>query len=57
MPASKLAIIFGNSIAGHSSPILNDFEKKCEFNTQQMIVENLFKIPSSFYMSFVEIDF
>ena len=54
MPSSNLARVFGPSIVGNSSPQLQPAEIINELKIQHSIVENLIKISSSFYMSFVE---
>ena len=54
MPASNLARVFGPSIVGNSSPQLQPAEIINEIKIQHSIVENLIKISSSFYSSFVD---
>lgn len=54
MPSSNLARVFGPSVVGNSSPQMAPAEIINELKVQHSIVENLIKIPSSFYMSFVD---
>ncbi len=54
MPASNLARVFGPSIVGNSSAQLPPAEIINEIKIQHQIVENLIKIPSSFYLSFID---
>jgi hypothetical protein len=54
MPSSNLARVFGPSIVGNSSPQMAPAEIINELKVQHLIVENLIKLPSHFYMSFVD---
>jgi Rac GTPase-activating protein 1 len=54
MPASNLARVFGPSLVGNSCAHLPPAEIINELKLQHQIVENLIKIPSSFYLSFVD---
>ena len=54
MPASNLARVFGPSIVGNSSAQLPPAEIINELKIQHQIVENLIRIPSSFYLSFID---
>ena len=54
MPSSNLARVFGPSIVGNSSPSLQPAEIINELKVQHSIVENLIKLPTSFYLSFVD---
>ncbi|CAF0742186.1 unnamed protein product [Brachionus calyciflorus] len=54
MPASNLARVFGPSLVGNSSAQLPPAEIINEIRIQHQIVENLIKIPSSFYTKFLD---
>jgi Rac GTPase-activating protein 1 len=54
MPASNLARVFGPSIVGNSSANLPPAEIINEIRVQHQIVENLIRVPTNFYMSFIE---
>lgn len=54
MPPANLAKVFAPSIVGNSSTDLENPEIVKEIGIQQLIVENLIKIPSSFYMSYID---
>jgi hypothetical protein len=54
MPASNLARVFGPSLVGNSSPNLPAPEIINEVFIQQKVVENLIKLPTSFYLAFIE---
>jgi hypothetical protein len=54
MPASNLARMFGPSIVGNSSEKPQPAEIIKELNIQQQIIENLIRIPTHFYMTFVD---
>lgn len=56
MPASNLARVFGPSLVGNSSAQLQPAEIINEIRIQHQIVENLIRIPSSFYMKFLDVD-
>lgn len=56
MPASNLARVFGPSLVGNSSPQLPPAEIINEIRVQHLIVENLIKIPSSFYLKFLDVN-
>ena len=54
MPVSNLARVFGQSIVGNSSPNAPNVDIINEVRLQHQVVENLIKIPSSFYQSFID---
>jgi hypothetical protein len=54
MPASNLARVFGQCIVGNSSPNAPNVDIINEVRMQHSVVENLLKIPSSFYQSFID---
>ncbi|RMZ95726.1 rac GTPase-activating 1-like [Brachionus plicatilis] len=54
MPASNLARVFGPSIVGNSSPNKSPAEIINELKIQHQVVENLIKIPSSFYFGVLD---
>jgi hypothetical protein len=54
MPISNLARVFGQSIVGNSSPNAPNVDIINEVRLQHQVVENLIKIPSSFYQSFID---
>jgi len=54
MPISNLARVFGQSIVGNSSANLPNVEIINEVKIQHQIVENLIKLPSAFYQSFID---
>ena len=54
MPASNLARVFGPSLVGNSSAHLAPAEIINELKTQHQIVESLIRVPTQFYLQFVE---
>lgn len=56
MPSSNLARVFGPSLVGNSSPHLPPAEIINEIRVQHLIVENLIKIPSCFYLKFLDVN-
>lgn len=54
MPVSNLARVFGQSIVGNSSANLPNVEIINEVKLQHQIVENLIKLPTFFYQSFID---
>ena len=54
MPASNLARVFGPSLVGNSSANLPPAEVINECKVQHQIVENLIRVPTSFYLSFID---
>lgn len=54
MPVSNLARVFGQSIVGNSSSNLAAADIINELKVQHQIVENLIRLPSSFYQSLIE---
>ena len=54
MPASNLSRVLGPSLVGNSQPNLQPAEIINECKIQQQIVENLIKVPSGFYLTFVD---
>jgi Rac GTPase-activating protein 1 len=54
MPISNLARVFGQSIVGNSSANLPNVEIINEVKLQHQIVENLIRLPSAFYQSFID---
>lgn len=54
MPISNLARVFGQSIVGNSSPNAPNVDIINEVRMQHQVVENLIKIPSLFYQSFID---
>lgn len=54
MPASNLARVFGQCLVGNSSANAPNVDIINEVRMQHSVVENLMKIPSSFYQSFID---
>jgi len=54
MPVLNLARVFGPCLVGNSSANLPNAEIVNELNMQYKIVENLVKLPSAFYQSFID---
>ncbi len=54
MPSSNLARMLGPCLVGNSQPNLQPAEIIHECKVQQQIIENLIKVPSGFYLSFVD---
>lgn len=54
MPVSNIARVLGQSIVGNSSPNAPNVDIINEVRLQHQVVENLIKIPSSFYQSFID---